>query len=72
MLNVSPIGRSCSQAERDEFVEFERTHPIRVEFVKALEEKFSDYGLVDILYRILSLLKNELPIVIYSCNLNFE
>lgn len=46
MINVSPIGRSCSQAERDEFVAFEaKGNPIRKKFVEALQEKFSSYGL---------------------------
>ncbi|KAK6012852.1 hypothetical protein OSTOST_21970 [Ostertagia ostertagi] len=45
MLNFSPIGRSCSQAERDQFVVYDKEHKIREKFVKALEEKFSEYGL---------------------------
>uniref|UniRef100_A0AC34R0G5 Phosphomannomutase n=1 Tax=Panagrolaimus sp. JU765 TaxID=591449 RepID=A0AC34R0G5_9BILA len=45
MLNVSPIGRSCTQSERDEFVDYELHHPIRKQFVEALEERFKDYGL---------------------------
>ncbi|KAK6033991.1 eukaryotic phosphomannomutase [Cooperia oncophora] len=45
MLNFSPIGRSCSQAERDQFVVYDKEHKIREKFVKELEEKFSEYGL---------------------------
>jgi len=46
MLNVSPIGRSCSQAERDGFVQYETTvEPVRAKFVEALKQKFADYGL---------------------------
>ena len=46
MINVSPIGRSCSQMERDEFVKYEEEgNPIRKDFVKALREKFASYGL---------------------------
>lgn len=45
MLNVSPIGRSCSQAERDQFVLYDKEHGIRDAFVKKLEERFPDYGL---------------------------
>lgn len=45
MLNVAPIGRSCSQSERDEFVKFEKNNPVRQLFVEALQEKFSSYGL---------------------------
>ncbi|KAJ1346648.1 hypothetical protein KIN20_001519 [Parelaphostrongylus tenuis] len=45
MLNLSPIGRSCSQTERDQFVVYDKEHRIREKFVKALEEKFAGYGL---------------------------
>ena len=45
MLNVSPIGRSCSQAEREQFMHFDKEHAVRETFVKKLEERFSDYGL---------------------------
>uniref|UniRef100_A0A1I7XKU4 Phosphomannomutase n=1 Tax=Heterorhabditis bacteriophora TaxID=37862 RepID=A0A1I7XKU4_HETBA len=45
MLNLSPIGRSCSQAERDEFVVFDREHKVREKFLVALEKNFADYGL---------------------------
>jgi len=46
MLNVSPIGRSCSQTERDGFVQYETTvEPVRAKFVEALKEKFADSGL---------------------------
>jgi len=45
MLNVSPIGRNCSQEEREEFEKYDKIHGIRAKFVKALEEKFADYGL---------------------------
>ena len=45
MLNVSPIGRSCSTLERAQFVEYESKNPVRQQFVAALEERFKDYGL---------------------------
>ncbi|PAV70306.1 hypothetical protein WR25_03044 [Diploscapter pachys] len=45
MLNLSPIGRSCSQSERDAFVVFDAEHKIREKFVQALEQKFQEYGL---------------------------
>lgn len=44
-MNVSPIGRSCTQTERDAFVELEKTKPIRQQFVDALRERFADDGL---------------------------
>lgn len=45
MINFSPIGRSCSQAERDAFVQYDQEHNIRKDFVKVLEKEFADYGL---------------------------
>jgi phosphomannomutase len=45
MINLSPIGRSCSQAEREEFSAFDKQNGIREKFVRALEEKFPDAGL---------------------------
>lgn len=39
-INVSPCGRSCTQKERMSFVEFERTNPIREQFVAALCRRF--------------------------------
>jgi len=47
MINVSPIGRSCSQKERDEFVVFDAKHKIRDGFVAAMRQNFpvEEYGL---------------------------
>ncbi|EEC18634.1 phosphomannomutase [Ixodes scapularis] len=45
LLNVSPIGRNCSQSERDAFEEYDKEHGVRAAFVKALRDKFPDYGL---------------------------
>ena len=45
MLNVSPIGRNCSQEERDAFEEYDKVHNIRKKMVAALEEEFADFGL---------------------------
>ncbi|MHA2501661.1 MAG: phosphomannomutase [Candidatus Kariarchaeaceae archaeon] len=45
MLNISPIGRNCSQEEREEFEKFDRTAGIRDEMVDVLQEKFSHFGL---------------------------
>lgn len=45
MLNLCPVGRSCSQAERDEFGKYDEEHKIRQKFVDALYEKFSTFGL---------------------------
>lgn len=45
MLNVSPIGRNCSQEERDEFEQYDKQHQIRQTMVDALKQEFPDYGL---------------------------
>jgi len=45
LINVSPIGRNCSQKEREEYEKYDRQHKIREKFVEALEKKFPDYKL---------------------------
>ncbi|XP_042014587.1 phosphomannomutase isoform X2 [Salvia splendens] len=45
MLNVSPIGRNCSQEERDEFEKYDKVHNIRPKMVSVLREKFAQYNL---------------------------
>ncbi|KAK3268919.1 hypothetical protein CYMTET_22603 [Cymbomonas tetramitiformis] len=45
MLNVSPIGRNCSQEERDEFEKYDQEAQVRPKMVSVLQEKFADYGL---------------------------
>lgn len=45
MLNVSPIGRNCSQEERCAFEEYDNKTGVRKAFVAKLQEEFSDYGL---------------------------
>lgn len=45
LINVCPVGRSCSQQHREEFNKYDEEHHIREKFVAALKEKFPDYGL---------------------------
>jgi phosphomannomutase len=45
MINVSPIGRNCSQEERDAFEKYDKQHKIRETFVNVLREEFYDYNL---------------------------
>ncbi|XP_030636022.1 phosphomannomutase 2 [Chanos chanos] len=45
MLNISPIGRSCSQQERIEFFELDKKEKIREKFVAVLKEEFAGKGL---------------------------
>lgn len=42
MINVSPIGRQCSQEERDAFEVHDKTAQVRPAMVKALQAKFGD------------------------------
>lgn len=45
MVNISPIGRNASIAERNAFEEYDRTAHIRSTMVSALQKEFPDYGL---------------------------
>jgi len=47
MLNISPIGRSCSQQERDQFYALDQKEHIRAKFVEAMRKNFpaDEYGL---------------------------
>lgn len=45
MINVSPIGRNCSQEERDEFEKYDKVHKIRPTMVSLLREKFAHLNL---------------------------
>lgn len=45
MLNVCPIGRSCSQEERDDFEELDKELSIRKKLVSLVNEKAKIYGL---------------------------
>lgn len=45
MLNISPIGRNCSQEERDDFEKYDKEKGIREKFVKTLEQEFGDLNL---------------------------
>jgi phosphomannomutase len=45
MINISPIGRNCSQAERDAFVRWDTEHRVREEMVRKLSARYGDRGL---------------------------
>ena len=42
MINVCPIGRNCSQAERDAFEQFDAKAGVRSKFVAELKKRFAD------------------------------
>lgn len=45
LINVCPVGRSCSQSERDQFAAFDQEHNVREKFVEDLKKQFPDLGL---------------------------
>lgn len=45
MLNISPIGRNCSHAEREAFHTFDKEHKVVPKMVEAMKEEFKDWGL---------------------------
>uniref|UniRef100_A0A8C7XA81 Phosphomannomutase n=1 Tax=Oryzias sinensis TaxID=183150 RepID=A0A8C7XA81_9TELE len=45
MINISPIGRSCTLEERKEFSEIDKREKIREKFVAALKKEFAGKGL---------------------------
>lgn len=45
MINICPVGRSCSPEERKEFFEYDKIHKIRPKMVEALAKEFSDYNM---------------------------
>lgn len=46
LINICPVGRSCSQKEREEFNEFDAKHQIRSKFMDALNQHFGpEFGL---------------------------
>ena len=49
MLNVCPIGRSCTQKERDDFEQFDKMFKIRDSIVTQMNQYLSCNGLEDIL-----------------------
>lgn len=46
LINVCPVGRSCSQRERDEFEQYDKEHKIREKFIEELKREFPDIGLI--------------------------
>ncbi|KAK3341646.1 eukaryotic phosphomannomutase [Lasiosphaeria hispida] len=45
MVNISPIGRNASNAERGEYEKYDLAHGIRTTFISKLKEKFGHLGL---------------------------
>lgn len=45
LINLCPVGRSCSQEERDQFALYDAEHGVRDKFREALMQEFSNLGL---------------------------
>ncbi|RKF59717.1 Phosphomannomutase [Erysiphe neolycopersici] len=45
MINVSPIGRNASTEERNNYEKYDLDHKIRENFIKAIQNRFTDIGL---------------------------
>lgn len=43
MINISPIGRACNQAEREEFEQFDQKTHLRQQMISQIKEIWSDY-----------------------------
>ncbi|XP_050538308.1 uncharacterized protein LOC126903845 [Daktulosphaira vitifoliae] len=46
MINISPVGRSCSNTERVEFEKYDKVHNIRKKFIETLNNELPDIGLI--------------------------
>lgn len=45
MLNISPIGRSCTREERNAFNKYDNEHHVREKMIEALKKEFADTDL---------------------------
>ena len=44
LINLCPVGRSCSYEERLQFAEFDQKNNVRLKFKQALEKEFGELG----------------------------
>lgn len=45
MINISPIGRNCSQKERDDFEKYDHKHNVRKSMIEILKKEFAELNL---------------------------
>jgi phosphomannomutase len=43
MINISPIGRSCNQEERERFEEYDDEHDVRKNMIRLIQENWNFY-----------------------------
>lgn len=60
LLNVCPVGRSCSQEERDAFGEYDKVHNIRGKLVESFKKEFPDFGLTYVIGKLIKSVINLL------------
>jgi phosphomannomutase len=44
MINISPVGRNCTQEQRDEFEQYDQQHHVRQTMINDLKSKFHHLG----------------------------
>jgi phosphomannomutase len=52
MINISPIGRSCSQIEREKFYEFDKENHIREKMIRNLKYELNDVNNLNLTFSI--------------------
>lgn len=45
MVNICPVGRSCTQKERDDFEQYDKQHKIREKMIEAIRKEFPNFGM---------------------------
>lgn len=45
MINVSPVGRSCTKEERKDFFEYDKEHKVRARMCEIMNKEFEEYHL---------------------------
>jgi len=45
MINISPVGRNCTQPERDEFEAYDKIHGVRSKLIESLKKEFPNLKL---------------------------
>lgn len=43
MINISPVGRSCKQIQRDDFDKLDKENKYRINLVKNISNKWDQY-----------------------------
>lgn len=52
MINISPIGRSCNQKERDDFEAWDKIHKVREVMICQIKEELADFPELDMQFSI--------------------